>query len=996
MLEKSTIKQFRKPKLNSLLILLSLLFSTTLLNSQTSIECLYPFVPTDCTPCIDPSENMVNITSDCNAGYNLTIGDPVLVSGFGNCPGATYSVTYTVNDNCGSSASCSQTWVIQNNGPQIECPMDLYLDCGNPNNDIYIDYWLSSVSATSDCPIIGQNVSNTYNPNWINGACPSGFQTVTFFVMDECGRSSTCSATVFVLDHEEPVLVKPAEDLLAVCSYNTPHDFEDWLNSQGGAIAEDQCSNVSWSTIPANPQLPLACDEIEVTFVATDGCGWQVSTSATFELIDCHPPVITEQPVDMTIECPNDIDSALNDWLSNNGGAMAEDACGTNIFWMTDPMNPELSDDCGNTGSVTVVFIAKDDCGNEAMTEAATFTVTDNTPPVFTFVPDDITLDCNDDPVFGTPVAEDACGTVTITSEDTETGSDCDGTATRTWTATDECGNTATASQTVTFSDTTPPTFTSVPDDQTIECVDDVSFGTPEATDDCGMVSISSSDNTELKVEGGFSGDQEVPPSGSDGSGMTMGTYNPGTGKLMIEVSFSGLSGNTQAAHIHRGEEGENGPVVFVLPIPTDVTSGDFSYMVDLDTDQAADLEDENYYINIHTEAFPAGEIRAQLFVKDCIGSTTRTWTATDDCGNTATASQTISFSDTQAPVPSEMPDDITVSCGEDVVFADDPTWTDNCDTDIFISIEDLTEDDPDFCIVYVRAWSAIDDCGNLGTTKQRIFVEDSEPPVFTYVPPVLDIDCMVPPFDFEEPIAEDNCGEVTLTYVDEAPNGSICDIGAAYVRAYTATDDCGNTATVDVVIWVDPDQGPPEFTFVPEDLTFFCADGDPQIPDAIAVDDCDPDVVITFEDEFNTDPEDCGNGYGYDIIRTWTATDHCGNQTTAVTLAWVKGPLSILPPDFGNNGKFEQDQSLEGQYDFEINPNPATNHLNVLFNSPIEQHSVIRVYDILGKEVMKHSENAVTGTNNAQLDVSKLLPGTYLISLESNEQMVTKKFIKR
>ncbi len=981
-------------KLKNAIFLIGFLLFGIGLHAQISIDCKFPFVPTPCQGWIDSSPNMVDISTDCAAGYTLTIGDPVLVSGFGSCPGATYTVTYTATDNCqGQSASCSQTWVIENDGPTLTCPMDLYLDCGDPYNQIYIDYWLNSVQADVSC-LLGSNQFNTYNPNWLNGPCPSGFQTVTFFVTDACGRSATCSATVFVLDHDEPELLQAAEDHLAVCSYNTPHDFQDWLNSHGGAIAEDACSNVSWSTIPANPQLPLACSEVEVTFVATDGCGWSVSTTASFALIDCHPPVITGQPNDMSVECTDDVDAALQSWLNSNGGATAEDACGTNIFWMTDPMDPELSDDCGNTGSVTVIFIAKDDCGNASSTDPATFSVVD----------------------------------------------------------------------------TTPPEFTSVPADATIECVDDVEFGTPEAEDACGAVTITYMDMTLLRVEGGFSGSQEVPPSGSAGIGSVMGTYKTSTGTLDIEVSFEGLEGNTTAAHIHNAPVGSNGGVVVALPIPTGVTAGNFSFSIDLDANQALELKDGNYYINIHTEAVPSGEIRAQLFVKPCIGSSTRTWTATDECGNTATASQTINFADTEAPVPNEMPADITISCGDPVEFADDPTWTDNCDTDIFTSVEDSTEDPGcPTIIVHVRVWSAIDDCGNLGTVKQRIFVQDfegpeftfvpedttvecdadvvfgtptaedncggpvtitfedevtgsgcdvtttrtwtatdecgntstasqsisaidNEPPVFTYVPPTPDIDCMVPPFDWEDPIAEDNCGTVTLTYVEEAPNGSICDEGAAYVRKYTATDECGNIACVDVVIWVNADEGAPVFTFVPEDLTFYCVDGEPMIPDAEAVDDCDPDVTITYEDEFNTDPDDCGNGYGYDIVRTWTATDHCGNTTTAVTLAWVKGPFSF---GGGNNGIASEGAEVAADL-FELSPNPASERLNIAFSSEIEQRATISVFNILGKTVYNEVENAVQGLNNTSLTVDHLASGTYLISIEFGNKIMTKKFVKR
>ena len=50
--------------------------------------------------------------------------------------------------------------------------------------------------------------------------------------------------------------------------------------------------------------------------------------------------------------------------------------------------------------------------------------------------------------------------------------------------------------------------------------------------------------------------------------------------------------------------------------------------------------------------------------VVDGCGTITRTWTATDACGNTTTATQTITVEDNIAPVLSGVPAAITAQCG--------------------------------------------------------------------------------------------------------------------------------------------------------------------------------------------------------------------------------------------------------------------------------------------------------------------------------------------
>ncbi|KIA85888.1 gliding motility-associated C-terminal domain-containing protein, partial [Flavobacterium sp. AED] len=92
-----------------------------------------------------------------------------------------------------------------------------------------------------------------------------------------------------------------------------------------------------------------------------------------------------------------------------------------------------------------------------------TINVVDTTAPVIASLPEATTISCSATPEFTTATATDECGlAVTLTFADATTNGACTGSysVTRTWTATDNCGNATTASQTINIQDTTGPTTT--------------------------------------------------------------------------------------------------------------------------------------------------------------------------------------------------------------------------------------------------------------------------------------------------------------------------------------------------------------------------------------------------------------------------------------------------------------------------------------------------------------------------------------------------------
>jgi hypothetical protein len=109
----------------------------------------------------------------------------------------------------------------------------------------------------------------------------------------------------------------------------------------------------------------------------------------------------------------------------------------------------------------------------------------------------------------------------------------------------------------------------------------------------------------------------------------------------------------------------------------------------------------------------------------NCAGnySVTRTWTATDDCGNSSQASQTINVQDITAPTLTS-PSGQTVACGTIPVFGT-PTGSDSCDSTPTINdLGIITTNNADGSVTHTKTWTATDACGNVsGSCSQTIIV---------------------------------------------------------------------------------------------------------------------------------------------------------------------------------------------------------------------------------------------------------------------------------
>ncbi|MDA1382332.1 MAG: hypothetical protein O3A22_00370 [Bacteroidetes bacterium] len=666
--------------------------------------------------------------------------------------------------------------------------------------------------------------------------------TRTFTAEDACGNATSATQTITIIDTTSPVLTIPA-DYTAECS--DAHPMED-------ASTTDNCGVVTIDLLETTINGACAGEyTITRSFTATDDAGNSTSETQTITIVDTTAPVLTI-PADYTAECSDT--HPMND-------ATATDNCGEITI---DLVETTMSGTCAGEYTVTREFTATDECGN-ASSATQTITVVDTTLPEFTSIPADYTAECSDDhPMLGA-TAIDNCGEVTISVVETTTDGACAGdyTITRTFSATDECGNATSATQTIAIVDTTSPILT-IPADYTAECSDDQPMLEATATDNCGVVTITVIETT---IAGVCAGDYTITRAftatdecGNATSATQTITSIDTTAPSLIapeNLSLSCLDSND-----------------FGTP-----TSSDFCSDVVLTIVSDTTL----------------GDCPAQYMI-------TRTFVASDNCGNSATASQTIEYSDITPPSFGSTESYLEIACSEEALL----------DAEAFDSCSDVSE------LTYidnfgsggcmsptsniVRVLTAVDACGNVASMEQTIQFIDTVAPIFTYIPSDTAIDCSTDyPFDF--PVITDGCSDVNLEYTLDTISMSASNDYTVSVL-WTATDGCGNEKTVSQLISVS-DTEAPIFTQAPN-LPAYLEIGTP-LPSCntlewTASDNCYASNKIIFDCSLDTVFTDNGPCIGpYEIHYAYSLSDPSGNTSEfshVITMTDLAPPVWISIPE--------------------------------------------------------------------------------------------------
>lgn len=758
-------------------------------------------------------------------------------------------------------------------------------------------------SAADNCGPVSLAVSpNTFTCAHIGG------NTVTLTATDQQGLSSTCLATVNVRDVTPPKITCPANQVLpadAGCS----GQVGAWMATS----KSDNCTPSADVTVEQSPAAAVALgghnDAVTVTLTATDAPGNTAVCTFSVTLKDVSPPFVLCKNASVNMD-----DTGAGGLDAASVFSSGADNCGT--------VNPvsvtPATFNCTNLGAQVVTLLVNDGHGNTA-TCTASVQIVDTQKPVFTDVPADITVQCDAVPGPGTATATDNCGATVTYNGQMITAGNCPGNylITRMWTAADGSNNTQTATQLITVQDTKAPVFTTVPAALTVECSGIPSVGTPSATDSC--------DPSVTVTYGG----QSITP------GACADSY-----VLTRQWIAADDCGNSRTVTQRITVRDTKAPAFTSVPAAVTV---ECSNLPGVGTPSATDNCDTQVTIDYLGGTVSQGACPDSYVL-------TRRWRATDNCGNTRTASQRITVRDRTKPVFTGMPAAVTLECSDPVPAVGAPTATDNCDASVTITY--LGQNGIyQTCVnthQLIRTWRATDNCGNSTTATQVITVQDTQAPVFTSVPQDITIQCsdLLPPIG--TPVATDACaGYVQITFLGQTSAAGNCPYSYAITRTWRAQDECGNSVTASQVITVQDTQAP-VFNNPPPALMVDC-DNIPSVPVLTAQDNCGP-ATVTYQGQTQT-PGDCETEYT--ITRGWTASDVCGNiRTFSQTIVVL--PSSPFGPGGENRGGSPAWVSA-----FAVRPNPTTDWLTFDLGEFTGERVRLALYDLPGKLVWEQQLDA-------------------------------------
>lgn len=844
------------------------------------------------------------------------------------------TVTLTVTDNKGNSASCEATVTVQDVTPPVAECQDITVELGAAGSVAITPAQIDNGSSDA-CGI------DTYQLSVSSFTCEDvGSPEVTLTVTDVYGNQSNCQATVTVEDNTIPVA--ECKNIVLILDENGE-----------AAIAPENIDNGSFDNctpILSISTFLLTCDNTgpnSVTLTVSDGAGNEDQCVATVTVVDDTPPMAICQ--DISVQLDENGLAQIQASLLDGG---TTDNCGIDEF---KPAQDEFT--CADLGENVILVTITDNSGNVS-TCTATVTVLDLLDPVAV---------CQNAIVQLNPG-----GTLTLSPSAVDGGTtdncsftltldisqfDCDevGVHTVTLTAEDPSGNTDNCSATVTVlaSPACP-----VPDI--------INAGGPNVEDPCTC--LTDGQFAEEIVIGPTLAGMEWELALNNGflNPMTLQPYAAGTDFIEIPINMDSSIYVLQGVHL----DGIGYAIEAESEFFPDVTLaiGNVCYYPDPQiiglssqyclNSNPLDLEGSAGGVDLLDEFFTINGIPAMVFDAMALGIGTHTVTYTVDAGTAtpndpsdpgcvASVSQTVEVT-TESPGTLVCNDLVFVSVDEncealitpDMVLEGDYYCYDDFQVNIFYNFNQISNPITSAYVGLTLTFTAVN-MNNWNQCSGQLIVADLLEPMILCQAEPFEIGCdedlsIIPP-----PLVIDNCtvGNIELiseTYLDT----EICDDGVVVIeQVWLATDLYGNESEPCTRL-IEIQRTSADLVDFPNDITWSCQQY-AQYPNIVGANPVHPTILVAQQGinpinatVFNLSGFLAGTGSGepsgiqgtfcefsftysdqvvptcgtsFQIIRTWTVLDMCtgelitGNESgedniQVITVADVTPPVVTVP----------------------------------------------------------------------------------------------------
>ena len=648
-----------------------------------------------------------------NSTDNCGVVDATVTSSvtFDDCPAEGSNITkiitktYTVTDRCGKQGTCTQYYYFTRleSLSEVECPAPTTVSCNggdtSPSVTGYPTWMNYEITPESHACC---RVAATYHDVTVEVCCGSYKIFRHWDIADWCtGQAEElCIQLIKVEDSEGPSITCPADATISTTSWACSRNYtfptpqvSDACCPDGITVTREVDGNVVTGSSAA-----LTEGAHEICYTATDGCGNETTCCYTVTVVDeSAPNVICKELLQVTLD-PTDCNVVVPAQAFDNG---SYDNCCDELTFRVRKMNGGSFDSSvtfdgsdlgvheGTHGTATscgsrMVVLEVTDCHGNSNTCMVEVLVDDKAAP---YCPEitDATVNCasGNDPwqYFSHYTAADFhdCSTVTVTESNGGTLDECKrGVLSRTWTATDACGNSTSCTQRVTFYHVNDFSVC-FPADVTVNGCEDAGYHCrPIITgDDCELIAIDSTDEI-LPIVGGEEACYKIlrtwkvinwcvyNPNAPHTADMAMGNCSncnngSNTGKKFKDTG-DGYVEWTQVIKVRdnvppvvtphnecdpnqQGVYPTDGRCYYHILTATATTNCEeilrFYYKIDLNNDGTYDIID-----NVGTVGSGSA---SQVLPK---GTHRIVWSVEDACGNVGTATEVFTATDCKKPTP--------------------------------------------------------------------------------------------------------------------------------------------------------------------------------------------------------------------------------------------------------------------------------------------------------------------------------------------------------